>query len=146
MPFRSLFRSRTQHLWARACGSSTPQFLESDYISLITGFWSLSCGRTFAFPTLAEWWDTGKAQIKRLSVDYCLNRAKAKRVERDLLSRLVVFLKEKLDSGATYCLAPYQTALSNLGKSDLEIAHGAQVRSCVRWTERVKLPRPISLG
>ena len=51
------------------------------------------------------------------------------------MSRHVAFLKEKLDSGATYCFAPYQTALSNLGKLDLEIARGAQIRSRVRWTE-----------
>ena len=108
---------------------------ESDYISLITGFWSLWRVRTFAFPTLAEWWDAGKAEIKRLTMDYCRNRAKVKGAERDLLSRLVTFLKEKLDSGATYCLAPYQSALSNLGKLDLEIARGAQIRSRVRWTE-----------
>ena len=56
-------------------------------------------------------------------------------MRRDLLSRLVTFLKEKLDAGATYCFAPYQTALSNLGKLDLEIARGAQIRSRVRWTE-----------
>ena len=58
-----------------------------------------------------------------------------KRGERDLLSRLVSFLKEKLDAGAAFCLAPYHTALSNLGKLDLEAARGAQVRSRVRWTE-----------
>lgn len=44
-------------------------------------------------------------------------------------------MKEKLDSAATCCLAPYQTALSNLGKFDLEAAHDAQVRSRIRWTE-----------
>ena len=108
---------------------------EPDYISLITGFWSLWRVRTFAFSTLAEWWDAGKAEIKWLPMDYCRNRAKVKCAERDLLSRLVTFLKEKLDSGATYCLAPYQSALSNLGKLDLEIARGAQIRSRVRWTE-----------
>lgn len=51
------------------------------------------------------------------------------------MSRLVVFLTEKLDSAASCSLTPYQTALSNLGKFDLEAAHGAQVRSRIRWTE-----------
>lgn len=87
---------------------------------------------------MAEWWDASKAEIKRLSVDYCQNRARAKPAERVLLSRLVVFLKEKLDAGATCCLAPYQTPLSNLGKLVLEVARGAQVRSRIRWTEEGK--------
>ena len=102
---------------------------------LISNFWSFWRSRIFSFSSLADWWDAGKAEIKRLSVDYCRNRARVKRGERDLLSRLVSFLKEKLDAGAAFCLAPYHTALSNLGKLDLEAARGAQVRNRVRWTE-----------
>ena len=102
---------------------------------LISNFWSFWRSRIFSFSSLADWWDAGKAEIKRLSVDYCRNRARVKRGERDLLSRLVSFLKEKLNAGATFCLAPYHTALSNLGKFDLEAARGAQVRGRVHWTE-----------
>ena len=108
---------------------------EPEFVLLISNFWSFWRSRIFSFSSLADWWDAGKAEIKKLSVDYCRNRARGKREERDLLSRLVSFLKEKLDAGATFCLAPYHTALSNLGKLDLEAARGAQVRSRVRWTE-----------
>ena len=108
---------------------------EPEFVLLISNFWSFWRGRIFSFPSLADWWDAGKTEISRLSIDYCRSRAKVKRAERDLLSRLVSFLKEKLDAGASYCFAPYHTALSNLGKLDLEAARGAQVRSRVRWTE-----------
>ena len=108
---------------------------EPEFVLLISNFWSFWRSRIFSFSSLADWWDAGKAEIKRLSVDYCRNRARVKRGERDLLSRLVSFLKEKLDAGATFCLAPYHTALSNLGKLDLEAARGAQVRSRIRWME-----------
>ena len=79
---------------------------EPEFILLISSFWSFCRGRIFSFSSLAEWWDAEKAEIKRLSIDYCRNRAKAKRGEHDLLSPLVSFLKEKLDAGATCCLAP----------------------------------------
>lgn len=108
---------------------------EPEFVLLISNFWPFWRSRIFSFSSLADWWDAGKAEIKKLSVDYCRNRARVKRGERDLLPRLVSFLKEKLDAGATFCLAPYHTALSNLGKLDLEAARGAQVRSRVRWTE-----------
>lgn len=108
-------------------------------MSLISNFWSFWRSRIFSFSSLADWWDASKAEIKRLSVDYCRNRARVKRGERDLLSRLVSFLKEKLNAGATFCLAPYHTALSNLGKFDLEAARGAQVRGRVHWTEEGKV-------
>ena len=108
---------------------------EPEFALLISNFWPFWRSRIFSFSSLADWWDAGKAEIKRLSVDYCRNRVRVKRGERDLLSRLVSFLKEKLDAGAAFCLAPYHTALSNLGKFDLEAARGAQVRSRVRWTE-----------
>ena len=108
---------------------------ESEFVLLISNLWSFWRGRIFSFPSLADWWDAGKTEIKRLSIDYCRNRARVKREERDLLSRLVSFLKEKLDAGASYCFSSYHTALSNLGKLDLEAARGAQVRCRVRWTE-----------
>ena len=108
---------------------------EPEFVLLISDFWSFWRGSIFSFPSLAFWWDAGKTEIRRLSIDYCRNRAKVKRGERDLLSRLVSFLKEKLDAGASYCLAPYHTALSKLGKPDLETARGVQVRCRVRWTE-----------
>lgn len=108
---------------------------EPEFVLLISNFWSFWRGKIFSFSSLADWWDAGKAENKRLSIDYCWNRAKVKRGERDLLSHLFSFLKEKLDAGATFCLAPYHTALSNLGKLNLEAAHGAQVRSRIRWME-----------
>ena len=82
-----------------------------------------------------DWWDEGKREIKRLSIDYCKKRASARRAERDLLVRLADFLKQLVNSGAMFCFGPYQSILSSLAKFDLDVARGAQVRSRARWVE-----------
>lgn len=79
---------------------------ESEFILLISSFWSFWHGRIFPFSSLAEWWDAGKAQIRRLSIDYCRNRAKAKHGERDLLSQLVSFLRRNLMLALLVALPP----------------------------------------
>lgn len=81
-----------------------------------------------------DWWDEGKREIKRLSIDYCKKHASARRAERDLV-RLADFLKQGVDSGAMFCFGPYQFTLSSLAKFDLDAAHGAQVHSRTRWVE-----------
>ena len=85
--------------------------------------------RAFAFSSLDDWWDEGKREIKRLSIDYCKKRASARRTERDLLVRLAEFLKQRVDSGAMFCFGPYQSTLSSLAKFDLEA--GGVPRSAV---------------
>ena len=82
-----------------------------EYVSLITGFWSFWLTRIFSFSFLDSWWDEGKREIRRLSMDYCKRRAAAKRVERDLLTRLADFLNQCIDAGAMFCFGPYQTVL-----------------------------------
>ena len=108
---------------------------EPEYVTLISDFWAFWRSRAFAFSSLSDWWDEGKREIKRRSIEYCKKRASARRVERDLLVRLADFLKQRVDSGAMFCFGPYQSTLSSLAKFDLEAARGAQVRSRVRWVE-----------
>ena len=108
---------------------------ELEYVALISAFWAFWRSRAFAFSSLDDWWDEGKREIKRLSIDYCKKRASARRTERDLLVRLAEFLKQRVDSGAMFCFGPYQSTLSSLAKFDLEAARGAQVRSRARWVE-----------
>ena len=108
---------------------------EPEYVALISAFWAFWRSRAFAFSSLDDWWDEGKREIKRLSIDYCKKRASARRTERDLLVRLAEFLKQRVDSGAMFCFGPYQSTLSSLAKFDLEAARGAQVRSRARWVE-----------
>ena len=79
---------------------------ESEFILFISSFWSFWHGRIFPFSSLAEWWDAGKAQIRRLSIDYCRNQAKAKHGERDLLSQLVSFLRRNLMLALLVALPP----------------------------------------
>ena len=52
---------------------------EPEFVLLISNFWPFWPfwrSRIFSFSSLADWWDAGKAEIKRLSVDYCRNRAR----------------------------------------------------------------------
>ena len=52
-----------------------------------------------------------------------------------MLSRLVDHLKARIDEGHHSCLGPYQSALAELARLDLEAARGSQVRSRVKWVE-----------
>ena len=106
-----------------------------EYVSLITGFWSFWCTRIFSFSSLDRWWDEGKREIRRLSIDFCKRRAAVKRVESDPLTCLADFLKQRIDAGAMLCFGPYQTVLSNLAKLDLDAARSAQIRSRTCWVE-----------
>ena len=108
---------------------------EPEHVTLISAFWAFWHSRAFAFSSQDDWWNEGKREIKRLSIDYCKKRASARRTERDLLVRLAEFLKQRVDSGAMFCFGPYQSTLSSLAKFDLEAALGAQVRSRARWVE-----------
>lgn len=108
---------------------------EEDYIRLISGFWYGWRHRQSFFPSLAKWWEKGKSEIKRLTISYCCNRAGLRSQSRDLLSRLVDHLKSRVDEGHHSCLGPYQSALAELARLDLEAARGSQVRSRVKWVE-----------
>ena len=77
----------------------------------------------------------GKSKIKGLTVVYRKKRIAAQREERNLLLNLVDHLTRKIDNGIISCIDAYKSALSNLGKLDLEVANGARVRSRVQWAE-----------
>ena len=108
---------------------------DADYCATIKNFWVGWKSRKGDFPSLAKWWDAGKAKIKGLTVSHCVRRSRRSSQSRTLLSRLACHLKERLDSGMTSCLEPYQSVLSQLAQLDLEAARGAQVRSRIKWVE-----------
>ena len=108
---------------------------DADYCTIIRNFWVEWRSRKRDFPSLAKWWDAGKAKIKGLTVSHCVRRSQRSSQSRSLLSRLACHLKERLDSGMTSCLEPYQSVLSQLAQLDLEAARGAQVRSRIKWVE-----------
>ena len=108
---------------------------EMDYVKLITDFWFGWQRSQNNFPSLSDWWELGKQKIKDLTIGYCTKKAKERRAERALLSRLADHLKFHVDLGRMSCLGPYQSTLAELGRFDLEAARGAQVRSRVRWVE-----------
>ena len=108
---------------------------EAEYIDLISTFWSYWQSRQSSFPSLTGWWDSGKAHIKRISINYCVNRGKSKVVERDILSKLAAHLKIHVNSGRLSFLPMYLSTLSRLRAMDVEVTGGAQVRAQSRWVE-----------
>ena len=85
---------------------------DDDYFSLIADFLSLWRQRMSLFPSLVKWWDEGKSRIKGLTINYCCRRSAAKKLERDLLSRLANRLKSKIDSGFVSGIGPCRCAVS----------------------------------
>ena len=108
---------------------------EAEYIGLISTFWSYWQSRQSSFPSLSEWWDSGKAHVKRISINYCKDRGKSKVVERNILSSLAAHLKSHIDFGRLSFLPVYLSTLSRLRAMDVEVARGAQVRARSRWVE-----------
>ena len=117
-------------LWVRGCGSSIVL-----YIDLISTFWSYWQSPQPPFSSLTGWWDSGKSHIKRISINYCVNRSKTKLVEQDILSKLAAHLKVHFDSGRLSFLPFYLSTLSRLRALDLKVARGAQVHAPSRWVE-----------
>ena len=114
---------------------NTSVLSEEDYYNLISAAWCNWRASIPRFPSLAKWWEEGKSLIKGLTIKYCCERSKDRSVDRDLLVRLVDHLKGKVDGGSSTCVGPYQSALAELAKLDLEAARGAQIRSRARWVE-----------
>ena len=123
--------SRGPGLWKLNCSVLD----DPDYVDLISSFWLSWQSRRLSFSSPLLWWDRGKSRIKGLTISFCNNRSQAKRQEHDLLSRLAAHLKCKIDSGATSSLPVYYSVLGRLKTLDLVAAHGAQIRSRVRWVE-----------
>ena len=123
--------SRGPVLWKLNCSVLD----DPDYVNLKSSFWLSWQSRRLPFSSPLLWWDSGKSRIKGLTISFCNNRSQAKRQEHDLLSRLSAHLKCKIDSGATSSLPVYYSVLGRLKTLDLVAAHGAQIRSRVKWVE-----------
>ena len=105
------------------------------FVSIVTGFWADWRCQMFRFPSLAKWWEAGKSKIKGLAIRYCSSKSSASSVRRDVLSKLAVHLKEKIDCGCLSLFGIYQSTLCQLADLDREKARGAHVRSRVAWVE-----------
>ena len=108
---------------------------DAEYSKLITDFWLNWRRSQNYYPSLSDWWELGKFKIKNLTIQYCSKKAKERRAERALLSRLADHLKSQVDLGRLSCLGPYRSTLAELSRYDLQAARGAQVRSRIRWVE-----------
>ena len=108
---------------------------EDGYVQLITSFWNGWRTKMTSFSSLAKWWEVGKREIRELTKNYCVRRARETRASRDLLVRLSVHLKARFDESLVSAYEPYSSTLNRLAEFDLAAAKGAQVRSRIRWIE-----------
>ncbi|PFX16157.1 Transposon TX1 uncharacterized 149 kDa protein [Stylophora pistillata] len=99
---------------------------KSQYVQLVTDFWRTWQGSKTVFTSLRKWWEDGKNRLKGLTINYCKSRSSTKKRNRDSLVNLIAQLKANVDAGSVSCVAPYQSALSNLAALDREAARGAQ--------------------
>ena len=109
---------------------------EAAYLQLISDFWLSRRPRLLSFPSVVDWWDAGKSRIKGITINYCKQRADRRRLERDILDRLVAHLKPFMDLGRVSLLPVYTSSLSRIQQLDLEFARGLQVRARIRWVEK----------
>ena len=117
------------------CKLNTSVLEEDEYFSAISNLWAQWKRRKAVCPSLAKWWEDGKALIKGFTTSYCTRRSRLASQSRDLLTRLADHLKSRVDSGCLSCLGPYRSVLEQLSRWDIDKAKGAQVRSQVRWVE-----------
>ena len=108
---------------------------EQEYFNLVAEAWRNWRFAVPRFPSFAKWWVEGKSLIKGLTIKYCSERSRVRSNSRGLLVHLIDHLKAKVDNGSSSCVGPYQSAMAELAKFDLEVARGAQVRSRARWVE-----------
>ena len=108
---------------------------EEAYFHLVSDFWQSWRSRLLNYRSLVDWWDAGKSRIKGLTINYCKRRAESKRLERDILHRLVSHLKPAVDLGRVSLLPIYMSSLVRLQSLDLESARSLQVRAWARWVE-----------
>ena len=115
-------------------------------MALATYFLASWRTRESDFLTVVDWWETAKSKIKGLTVTFCKNRVARLRSQRDLLVRLISYLKSQVDNGSASCVGPYQSALAELRKLDLEKLKESEFVPGLGGLRRLSAPRLICAG
>ena len=110
-------------------------FQDPELRSNIELFWLYWRTRQPFFLSVGKWWDKGKRLIKSIISRHCSSKASNSRRERDLLARLAVHLKKKLDAGMTSVAEPLESVLIGIADMDRTAAAGARVQARVKWAE-----------
>ena len=105
------------------------------YVDRVTSFWSHWRSTKASFVSQLDWWDEGKVQLKRLSIQFCSEKAAESKKDRARLESLASDLKDLIDGGQASLLAEYKEVLERIKDLDLKEAQGTQVRSRVKWVE-----------
>ena len=84
---------------------------EDGYCQLIREFWADSKYGSPSFPTVMDWWELGKYEVKGITIAFCKELVAKRRCIRGLLSNLAQHLKAKVYNGVISCIGPYQNTL-----------------------------------
>ena len=109
--------------------------LDASFSHEVKDFWTSWRTRKSSYPSLLEWWDTGKMKIKGIAVTHGASKKRSASSSRTLLSNLATHLKDRLDQGLSSCFEAYQSTLSSLASFDAAEAEAARVRARVKWAE-----------
>ena len=105
------------------------------YIDAIRSFWASWRGRKPSFTSLQRWWDEGKKRIRGITIQFCCQQSKNKKVRRATLTNLATHLKNRIDNGVGGLFHTYELVLGELASIDQIAAEGARVRSRIQWAE-----------
>lgn len=119
---------------------------EDESVALATYFLASWRTRKSDFLTVVDWWETAKSKIKGLTVTFCKNRVARLRSQRDLLVRLISYLKSQVDNGSASCVCPYQSALAELRKLDPEKLKESEFVPGLGGLRRLSAPQLICSG
>lgn len=113
---------------------NTHLLTDEDFTSEVSSFWRSWQLEKSSFPTLAVWWDAGKARLKHLTRQYSKRRARSRRSRIRSLENTLFHLQRRLDSGED--VLPF----INETKMELELEHmhaaeGAKIRAREKWAE-----------
>ena len=108
---------------------------DSAFIKSVKEFWASWQRQKFSFPSLASWWDRGKALLKGLAISFCRRQSDERRQSRTVLTSLASHLKSLVDAGRVSLLRIFHRVQSQIAQLDRFEAESAKVRSRIRWAE-----------
>ena len=115
---------------------NTALLKDSRFVENIEQFWSNWQSRKSAFPTLAEWWDAGKTEIRKIAIEHSKVTARANRQYKRKLEKQLRNTTRKLETrnsdGDTRRFTELKDKLKRL---ELTETRGRIIRSRAQWHE-----------
>lgn len=107
---------------------------DEEFCQRVQEFWQSWQGEKSSFPSLAIWWDAGKARLKRVICRYSKQQASSRRSHVKSLEHTLFFLNKRQASGEDVTQF-IKEVNDELELEHLHIAHGARIRAREKWAE-----------